>query len=68
MSLIDEMCRRARPHFSDRLDGVPMPLGRRLVVAAHVNLCPMCRRTYKSLELTRAALRDLADFKEDGAP
>lgn len=54
-------CRTARAHFSDRLDGEPLPLVPRVLVALHLTICPPCRRTHRSLVATREALRALRD-------
>jgi predicted anti-sigma-YlaC factor YlaD len=55
------LCRIARAHFSDQLDGEPMPLGARLLVKLHLTICPPCRRAHRSLVATREALRALRD-------
>jgi predicted anti-sigma-YlaC factor YlaD len=55
------MCRSARRHFSDQLDGAPIPFWRRLLVRMHLRVCPQCIRFNRSLVATRAALRALRD-------
>jgi predicted anti-sigma-YlaC factor YlaD len=66
VSVIDQLCRQVRPHFSDHLDGEPLPVHVRVGVRLHLTFCPMCRRTYLSLEQTRAALKALNE--QDPAP
>jgi predicted anti-sigma-YlaC factor YlaD len=57
--MIDRLCRGVRPHFSDVLDGERLPLPAAFAVKMHLTFCPMCRRTYRSLEATQAALKAL---------
>jgi predicted anti-sigma-YlaC factor YlaD len=61
-------CFKARPHFSDRLDGEPLPLFVRLKVGLHLRLCPQCRRVQRSLVATREALHALRDADVDLGP
>lgn len=62
MNVIDRLCRGVRPHFSDHLDGVALAPHVALGVRLHLTFCPMCRRTYRSLEATRLALGALRDL------
>ena len=48
-------------HFSDHLDGVPLPLLARAWVRFHLTICPPCRRVHRALVETREALRALRD-------
>ena len=66
MSVIDRLCRGVRPHFSAHLDAVPLPLHVATAVRLHLTFCPMCRRTYHSLQQTRSALADLRDVDVKG--
>jgi len=59
--MTDWFCRTQRAHFSDRLDGQPIPFWRGLLVRLHLRICPGCIRTNRSLEATRDALRRLRD-------
>ena len=59
--MIDRLCRGVRPHFSDVLDGEPLPPLATFAVKMHLTFCPMCRRTFRSLEATREAVRALRD-------
>jgi hypothetical protein len=59
--MTDRFCRKQRPYFSDRLDGVKLPFWRGLLVRCHLRFCPQCRRVNRSLEATRVALRELRD-------
>jgi hypothetical protein len=52
------ICARARPHFSDLLDGQLPPL-HTAEVAVHAYLCPWCRPLFKSLQATQQAVRAL---------
>jgi predicted anti-sigma-YlaC factor YlaD len=63
-------CSLARRHFSDHLDGQPLPLLTSLHVRCHLLICPPCRRVRRSLEATRAALLALkdADVAADDEP
>jgi hypothetical protein len=56
------LCKKLRPHFSDRLDGVRLPLWRGLWVRIHLRVCAPCIRYHRSLEATRDALRALRDL------
>jgi predicted anti-sigma-YlaC factor YlaD len=58
-------CRTVRPHFSDHLDGQPLPLGVRLMVGLHLRICPPCRRVHGSLVAAREALLALRDADVD---
>ena len=52
--MLEELfCKRVRPWFSERLDGAPVPLLWRPPVALHLAVCPLCKRTYQSLEETK---------------
>ena len=57
MNVIDPLCRLVRPHFSDAMDGVPLPLLAATGVRLHLLFCPWCRRHMQSLRNTRDALR-----------
>jgi predicted anti-sigma-YlaC factor YlaD len=63
VTLIDRLCRGVRPHFSDHLDGQRLPVHLAVAVRLHLAFCPMCRRTWRSLEATRAALVALRDLE-----
>ncbi len=56
-----EACKQARAHFSEHLDGEPLPFAARLLVRLHLLVCPPCRRTHRSLAATRDALASLRD-------
>jgi predicted anti-sigma-YlaC factor YlaD len=58
------MCRAQRAHFSDYLDGAPLPWWRRLLVSFHARYCPACRPLYRSLEATQEALSALHTHDE----
>jgi predicted anti-sigma-YlaC factor YlaD len=57
----DRFCVKQRVWFSDRLDGQPLPFWRGLLVRFHLARCPACKRVNRSLQVTREALRALAD-------
>jgi hypothetical protein len=60
--MIDKIfCYPLRRHYADRLDGVPIPLLRRLGVRCHLAICPGCIRYNRALEATRAGLAGLRD-------
>jgi predicted anti-sigma-YlaC factor YlaD len=61
-------CSKARSHFSEHLDGEPLPWKTRLLVQLHLTICPPCRRVARSLEATCEALHALRDEKDDPAP
>jgi predicted anti-sigma-YlaC factor YlaD len=67
VSVIDRLCRGVRPYFSDALDGEPLPLHVAVGVRLHLTFCPMCKRTWKSLEATRAALQVLGQDNESSS-
>ena len=54
-------CKRVSPWFSERLDGAPVPLLARPMVALHLAVCPQCKRTLRSLEETKRALGRLRE-------
>lgn len=55
--MIEELiCHPLRPHFSDRLDGEPVPPVIEFFTRLHLAFCPQCMRTYESLKETRRAL------------
>jgi predicted anti-sigma-YlaC factor YlaD len=54
-------CHKPRTHFSDHLDGEPLPFFTGFVVRMHLTICPACRRLNRSLVATQAALRALQD-------
>jgi hypothetical protein len=58
---MNRFCRSARSDLSDRLDGAPVPFGRRLLGAFHLSLCPSCKRVRRSLLAARQALFALKD-------
>ena len=64
------VCRIARKHFSDAIDGEPVPLPMRLYVGLHRTICPACKGFEKSLRKTLEAGRALRDlpFEDDDAP
>jgi predicted anti-sigma-YlaC factor YlaD len=66
VSVIDRLCRGVRPHFSAHLDAVPLPLHVATAVRLHLAFCPMCRRTWRSLQETRAVLAELRDADVKG--
>ena len=59
--MTDRFCRNQRAWFSDRLDGLPLPFWRGLLVRLHLRVCPDCIRVNRSLEATREALRALGE-------
>jgi predicted anti-sigma-YlaC factor YlaD len=59
--MVDVRCRAARAHFSELLDGEPLPLFSRAVARLHLTVCPRCRNTWLALVATRDALRALRD-------
>ncbi len=59
-------CRTVRPHFSDHLDGEPLPLVKGLLVRFHLLVCPPCKRVHRSLVATREALGALRDADPAG--
>lgn len=61
MTLVDRLCRGVRPYFSDHLDGQRLPVHVAVGVRLHLAFCPMCRRTWRSLEATRTALAALRE-------
>jgi predicted anti-sigma-YlaC factor YlaD len=63
--MTDSSCRIARPHFSDRIDGMPLPFWRSMLVRLHLGICPECKRFNRSLLATREALRALGEEKID---
>jgi hypothetical protein len=63
--MADRFCVKQRPYFSDRLDGVPLPFWRGLLVRCHLMICPPCRRYNRSLAATRDALHTLRDLGDD---
>ena len=64
-SMLEPACRLVTAHFSDFLDGEPLPLFSLFWVHAHLTFCPRCKRTYRSLTQTREVLRALRE--PDGA-
>ncbi|HEY4185980.1 MAG TPA: hypothetical protein VGP07_12980 [Polyangia bacterium] len=63
--MADNLCERARRHFSDHADGQPLPVSSRLLVGLHLRICPLCRRVKASLDTTRRALSELRDSDPD---
>jgi len=64
------VCRIARKHFSDAIDGEPLPVHTRLYVGFHRTFCPTCRAFERSLHKTLEAghaLRDLPFEEDDGS-
>ena len=59
MNVIEPLCRLVRPHFSDALDGAPLPFLAATGVRLHLTFCPWCRRHMVSLRNTKDALRAL---------
>jgi hypothetical protein len=59
--MANRFCRIPRRHFSDRLDGAPVPLLARLMMRMHLRICAPCIRYNRSLEATRDALQSLRD-------
>ncbi len=59
--MTDRFCVKQRAYFSDRMDGVPLPFWRGLLVRCHLTICPACKRVNRSLKVTREALRALRD-------
>ena len=68
MNVIDRLCRGVRPAFSDYLDHEPLPMHLRVRIELHLTLCPMCRRTMRSLQQTRASLHALRDVEPTVTP
>ena len=63
--LADKFCAPARRVMSDAMDGEPLPLASRAVLRFHLTVCPHCKRVWRELEETRAALRDLKDSEPE---
>jgi hypothetical protein len=59
--MANPVCRSARRHFSDLLDEQPLTWSEAAWGRFHATLCPMCRRTYRSLRATREAVAALRD-------
>jgi len=59
---IERFCRLARLHYSDLLDGQPLPWYVRLRQAFHLRFCGPCIRYHRSLAATRDALQALRDL------
>lgn len=63
--LADKFCAPARRAMSDAMDGEPLPLHRRAILRLHLAVCPHCKRVWRELGETRAALRDLKDTEPE---
>ena len=59
--MTDRFCIKQRRYYSDRIDGVKIPLLWRFVTRMHLTFCPQCIRYQRSLEATRDALKALRD-------
>jgi predicted anti-sigma-YlaC factor YlaD len=64
------LCARARPSFSDLLDGEPLPLLKQIEVWGHAHFCPFCRPVYRELGENQNALHSLRQElpEDEGKP
>ncbi len=58
---MNRFCGPARRHFSDLMDGQPVPFGSGLLARIHLTICPQCKRVQRSLTGTQDALHALRD-------
>ena len=56
-----DRCKHVRGYFSERVDGEELPAATRAEVGLHLAICPPCKRFWRELDATRAALKALRD-------